>query len=323
MNMKTVIPLGLAILLGLVAAIMVRNTIAHRSQPKADNSNTVSVVTVKADVDPGHVLDKDDLVVTKVPAELAPGHVFSDPNQLVGRVANSPLARGQTVMENLLAAAGTGGGLQALIPPGMRAVTIEVNEFSSVGGMLEPGCRVDLMSNINDPKTHENMCRTILQNVKIGAIGRATAKPKPADGQPTPPPSNSVTLFLTPKQAQTLQLAAMTSRPWFMLRSSKDDSMTAVAQTTMNELRGRDEDGEDSNAPVAPIAAPTPVDTNPFPVAPEPVIDVQPTTVTRTVTIISGEQGVTKQSFKVPLPPAPKADTDSTVNTDVTPVPGQ
>lgn len=309
MNMKTVIPLGLAIVLGLVAAILVRNTISHHNSAATSNSNMVAVVVAKGDVEPGKALDKEDLVIARVPAEIAPGHVFSDPNQLVGRVVISPLSKGQTIMESLLAVAGTGSGLQALIPPGMRAVTLEVSEFSSVGGMLEPGCRVDLVSTMNDPKVHEAMAKTVLQNVKITAIGRSMSPPHPVDGQPMPPPSNNVTLLLTPKQVQTLELAQMSSRPWLVLRSSRDNVEQQLEPTPLAMLRGEPAaDGVDNSAQIQPTAGPaTPI--NPFqPV--DQVIEQAPTTIKRTVIFIHG--GVeTTQTIMVP---APRTDTAATVD---------
>jgi pilus assembly protein CpaB len=314
MNMKTVIPLGLAIVLGLVAAIMVRNTIAHRSNTSPVNSNTVAVVVARTDIDPGRSLTKDDLVVAKVPAEVAPGHVFSDPNQLVGRVVISPLAKGQTVMETLLASVGSGSGLQALIPPGMRAYTIQVDEFSSVGGMLEPGCRVDLLSTMNDPKTHEAMCRTVLQNVKITAIGRNTTTPHPVEGQPLPPPSNSVTFLLTLKQAQTLDLACMSGRPWMVLRSYRDSVEQQVEAATVAQLRNDPVDGNDTPGQVQN----TSTTTNPPPTflqTSDNTVETQPTTIRRTVTYI--RNGVEQQvTYTLPAP-------SQTVGIDPATLPGQ
>ena len=320
MNMKTVIPLGLAIILGLVAAVMVRNTIAHHGAPVATSSNLVSVVVAKGDIDPGKALSKEDLTVARVPAELAPGHVFSDSNLLVGRVVLSPLSKGQTVMEGQLAASGAGSGLQVMVPPGMRAVTIEVNEFSSVGGMLEPGCHVDLVANITDPKTHEAMCRTILQNVRIIAMGRSVTPPHPADGQPLPPPTNSITLLLNPRQVQTLQLAAMTGRPWFALRGGKDDKEINIPSMPIAELRGEGKDGNSEENAQPPVATAPVTNSGPFTQVNDPAPE-QPKTERHTVTII--RNGVeTKQVFIVPVTPVPAPESDSTVNTDTSLVPG-
>jgi pilus assembly protein CpaB len=314
MNMKTVIPLGLAIVLAIVAAFVVRNMVAHRGTPVAVNSNLVPVVVARGDLEPGKALEKEDLVVAKVPAEIAPGHVFSDMNQLVGRVTIAPLSKGQTIMENGLAAAGTGAGLQALIPPGMRAITVEINEFSGVGGWLEPGCRVDLLANINDPKSHQTLTKTILQDVKVGAIGHNITTPHPVEGQPLPPPANNCTLILTPDQVQILQLAAMTSRPWLTLRGSRDNNAVALAPMSAGKLIG---DGDTDPAPqqeqaVAP--APNPA-FNPFAPVAETVVEA-PKTITRTVTIIRG--GVeTKTSFTLPAPPVlPHAEPDTQVDTN-------
>jgi pilus assembly protein CpaB len=304
MNMKTVIPLGLAIVLGLVAAFLVRNLIAHRQSAAPINSNLVSVVVAKQDIDPGKSLGKEDLMVAKVPAELAPGRVFSDPNQLVGRVPVTPLAKGQTIMETLLAQAGMGSGLQALIPQGFRAITLEVNEFSGVAGMLEPGCRVDLICNINDPKTHEAMAKTILQNVKITAIGRNVSTPHPVEGQPLPPPSNNVTLLVTPKQAQTLELASMSSRPWLVLRSGRDNQELNIEPLPLSLLRGDTDTDPQASSPTvsAPVIPPSPFDMEKDAVA-EPL----PTTMRRTVTFI--KNGVESQvTFIVPVPSAQPVD---------------
>src|SRR4051812_20608156 len=170
MNMKAVIPLFLAMVLGLVAAFMVKNAIAHRTSPQQQATNLVTVVVAKQNVEPGHLIGKDDVVTSKLPADAAPGQIFADPNQLVGRVTTTPLLKGQAILETLLAPSGAGAGLQALVPPGMRAITLEVSEFSGVGGMLTPGSRVDVISIVRDQKSTEAIARTILQNIKIQAV---------------------------------------------------------------------------------------------------------------------------------------------------------
>jgi pilus assembly protein CpaB len=320
MNMKTVIPLALAIVLGLVAAIMVRNTMAHRSSPIAFNANSVLVVVARQDVDPGRALAKEDLTTARVPAEVAPTHVFSDPNQLVGRVTLVSLSKGQPITETLLAEAGSGAGLQALIPPGMRAYTLEVNEFSGVAGMLEPGCHVDLVSAINDPKTHETMARTILQNIKVGAIGRSVVTQHPVEGQPAPAPSNNITLVVTPGQAQIIELACMSGRPWLTLRSNRDPNEAQLEPATLAKLRG-DPDELGDNQSFNPTPAPAvnhPA--SPFDPIPEAVADTQPKTTRYTVTFIRG--GVEQQKT-VTVPAVPRIDTVDTSTETQQPANGQ
>jgi pilus assembly protein CpaB len=250
MNAKAIVPLVLAVVLGLVAALLVRNAIARKAP--MNQGNMVTVVVAKQGVDPGRQLAKEDLVVSQVPTDAAPGQVFSDPTQLVGRVVTTPLVKGQAILETLLAPTGSGAGLQSLVPPGMRAMTLEVNEYTGVGGMMSVGCHVDLMGIVKEPKTGDAISRTILQNLKVEAIGHNVSNAPPADGQAPPPPSNAITLLCTPHQAQIIQLALMTSRPWFVLRSTRDGQELPLEGTTMAELRDDDNNDSFASAPTPP-----------------------------------------------------------------------
>jgi pilus assembly protein CpaB len=316
MNAKAMVPLVLAVVLGLVAALLVRSAMSHKPIVPTGPSNLVTVVVAKQDADPGHALSIEDLGTAHVPADAAPGEVFSDPAQLVGRVTVSPLVKGETVLDNLLAPTGSGSGLQALIPPGMRAVTLEVSEFSGVGGMLEPGCRVDVVSVMQDSRQKQSVARTVLQNIKVSAVGRAVAPAHPAPGQPLPPPSNSVTLLCTPKQAQTLQLSTNTGRPWLVLRSTRDGAEVQLESTTLAELQGdatpdADPEATVDSAPPAAVPAPTPATPAGLTPAdaPTPVAAAVPATVHRSVTVING--GVESQvTVTVPNPRAMFIDTN-------------
>ena len=306
MNMKAVIPLSLAVILGLVAAILVRNAIARNKSGPSVASNLVTVVVAKGDVEPGKELAKEDLSVSKIPVEAAPGQIFSDPAQLVGRVVTTPLVKGETILESLLAPTGTGSGLQALVPPGMRAITLEINQFSGVGGMLQPGCRVDVLSLLNDNKTHESVSRTILQNIKITAVGRSTSATPPVDANGNPlPPANDITLLCTPHQAQVLELAALTGRPWFVLRSMRDGEESPMEGTTLAELRGDDTQGNNDSAPQV-------VQTNvtPTPTAQPTSFDAAPSTIKRTVQVIRGGAD-SHVTFVLPAPRGITADLDN------------
>jgi pilus assembly protein CpaB len=308
MNMKAVIPLSLAVILGLVAAILVRNAIARNKSGPTQASNLVTVVVAKQDVEPGKELTKEDLNVSKIPAESAPGQIFADPAQLVGRVPTSPLVKGETILETLLAPTGTGSGLQALVPPGMRAITLEINTFSGVGGMLQPGCRVDVLSLLNDIKTHESVSKTILQNIKITAVGRSTSATPPVDANGNPlPPANDITLLCTPHQAQVLELAALTGKPWFVVRSMRDGAESPMEGTTLAELRGDDAQANDitqTQTQTQPQTTPTlaPTEATSF--------DAAPATIKHTVQVIRGGTD-SKVTFVTPAPRGITAEGDN------------
>lgn len=331
MKMKAVIPLVLAVVFGLVAALLVKNAINRKNAPSPNAGNMVTVVVAKDDISPGSALTLADLTTSKIPANVTPAKVFSDPASLVGRVAKIELSKGQTILDTLLADAGSGSGLQALVPDGMRAVTLQVNEYSGVGGMLEPGCRVDVISVVPNPKTNESVARTVLQDVKVTAVGHYTspaAIPTPAVGQAAVPPDN-VTLLCKPAQAQILELSAMSGHPWLVLRSTRDGSVLPMQGTTMAELRG-DNDKTTAVAsakvtpPALPVVPPAPVTdtdpTDPFANTPGPVAKADstpaPTTMKQYVQVIRGGTE-TRVAFDVPIPPintyTAGADTDSVI----------
>jgi pilus assembly protein CpaB len=328
MNMKAVIPLGLAMVLGLVAAFLAKNAMSNRGQTQSQQGNLVSVVVAKQDIQPGGTLSKDDVTTSRVPAEAAAGQVFSDPQQLVGRVVLNALVKGQTIYETLLAPSGTGGGLQALVPPGMRAITLEVTEFSGVGGMLTPGSHVDVISVVRDDKVHESVARTILQNIKVQAVGRSLSTASSSDGD-NKGAANNITLLCTPKQAQVLQLSTIASRPWFVLRSGADGKELPVEGTTMAELRGDSADQPDTEtastdtptSPTAPdIFSPSPQPATPAvinvapPAQPAAEAPAQPVVTRRVVQVYRG--GTESQvTFVVPAQRTATADVPLTPET--------
>src|SRR5215217_1929454 len=150
MNWKTWVPLVLAIVLGVVAAKVARDTLSKNKTAATPAGKFTKVVVTKADITPGKELKAEDLTLAQVEADNVPSSSFKETTEVVGRVSETLMVKGQPVVEAMLAPTGSGSGLQALVPPGMRAITVEVNEFTGVAGMLTPGCRVDIVSTIND-----------------------------------------------------------------------------------------------------------------------------------------------------------------------------
>jgi Flp pilus assembly protein CpaB len=133
-----------------------------------------------------------------------------------------------------MAAEGTAGGLQALVPDGMRAVTVEVSESSGLAGLLVPGCHVDIVSTLK--KGHESVSRTIVENVQVRAVGRKLVKDPKDDSKSTS--VRTVTVVCTPKQVEAIELASTAGRPRLSLRSKTDASATESEGITMSELTG-------------------------------------------------------------------------------------
>src|SRR5688572_13278477 len=148
MNAKTIVPLVIALVLGVIAAKLGRDMVLKRRAEEA-KVRMVRVVLATADLPPGSVLQEEHLVSGSIPEDpSAPGisrYSFAKPADAIGRVVLTQVVKGQPVLETLLAPKGSGGGAQAMIPEGMRAVTLEVNEYNGVAGLLVPGCQVDVV----------------------------------------------------------------------------------------------------------------------------------------------------------------------------------
>lgn len=295
MNWKTWIPLTLAIVLGLVAAKVARDMMAKNKQGEPTNANLASVVVLKRTVPPGTQLSADDLTTGQVAIESKPEGAFTTATELVGRVSAVQLNKGQAVMEPLLAPGGSGSGLAAIVPPGMRAITIEVNEFSGLAGMVTPGCMVDVLACVQGDGDTEMLSRTIVQNIKVLAVGQrmSPGRPESRDGQPEP--FRSVTLLASTEESEAIDLAASTSRPRLVMRSGLDVEKTTSEGITVADLRG----GKASNSGrVDPWESTPVVNTNPT---------TQPTSVfervqSRTIKIIRAGQ---ESSVNIPVPSAP------------------
>ncbi len=236
MNAKKAMPLILAIVLGLVAMVMARRLLKPPAPTHAP-TNTTAVVVATHDVPPGKELTAEDLTAADVPSSVVPAQAFANVTDLVGRVATSPLVKGQAVLESLLAPTGSGVGLGALIPDGMRAMTMNVDEITGLGGMIIPGCHVDVNVMVLDERTKAQMARTVLQDLKVVAVGRQFTA-SPGDAPPPPTPTNNVTFLVTPDQARVLELAASTARPWLTLRGGRDKAPIKSDRTSLAQMHG-------------------------------------------------------------------------------------
>lgn len=287
MRSKIWIPLVLSVVLGLGAALVAMRTL--RAPHVARVVTDVGVLVAAHDIDAGTEVLPADMTTVRYPVKDVPPEAFTDMNQVANHVAIAPMVKGQMAIDRLLASKDSPAGLQALVPPGMRAITLEVNEFSGVAGLLTPGARVDIIALLRDERNKENGTRTIVQDLKVLACGRqlgaAVANP---NGAAQPPMPQSVTLLATPKQAQALGLASVGGRPWLALRGYKDSKQVNPGTTSLAELRGDDEEFARSLASM--IAPPTGPSASAGSATTQPVQAVADYRPQRTVRLILGDQ---------------------------------
>jgi pilus assembly protein CpaB len=138
----------------------------------------------------------------------------------------------------------------------MRAISVQIDEFSGVAGHLTPGCRVDVLATITDPKTQKQISRTVAHSLLVRAVGGQFRK---SADQKDPVPVRSVTLLVTPREAELVQLATTAAKSWLVLRSGRDgQTATESAGATMEDLMG----GPDAKLP-EPVVATASVEKTP------------------------------------------------------------
>ena len=237
MNWKTWIPLVLAIVLGVAAAVIARASLNRTRINGPPQPKTVKVVVAKGQVAPGQELTADLLALGPIASEAPPQGAFTDISAVVGRVANTPLFNGQPVLEDLLAPKGAGMGIQALLPRGMRAITVAVDETTGLAGMLLPGAHVDVVSTLNGGGKGDTVAMTIVQDVLVQAVGQRLGAHGGTDKDPAQP-ARTVTLVVTPRDAEAIELASSTGRTRLVLRGANDREASDSVGVTFVELRG-------------------------------------------------------------------------------------
>ncbi len=225
MNRRFLTVLGLSALLALVVSgIFYQITTAVRS-PRRGRVETRSVVVASSPLALGALIKASDLKTVPWPSANVPPGSFTKVDELVDRVAMGNLVPEEPVLEGKLAARGSGLGLSPIIPPGMRAVSVRVNDVISVSGFVLPGSRVDVMVTgvPHGAGDQGPVTRTVLSNLQVISAGK-NLQP---DGKGQLDNVAVVTLLVTPEQAELLMLASSEGKIQLALRNNTDEHVTA------------------------------------------------------------------------------------------------
>jgi len=192
------------------------------------------VVSAAKDIKLGTILSAPDLSTVEMAGSIPQGAILK-PENAIGRGAISDIYQGEPILESRLAPAGSGGGLAATIPPGMRACAVKVDQVVGVAGFVTPGMRVDVLVSGSPPGTQQGVQTTVTSTVlqNIGVLSAGTDIQRDAEGKPHQ--VQVVNLLVTPDQAQTLSLAS-NLKIQLVLRNPLDTKVAKVPSTEMNNL---------------------------------------------------------------------------------------
>ena len=223
--------MGLAVLLGVAAAVAAYFSVA--AVAKQAGQQTRQVVVTTTDLTFGVKLEPSMLHTVRYPKESVPAGAFSSVDSVAGQTTKVFMSAREPVTAIKLSS--RGGGLSLRVRPEMRAVSLEVNQVSGVSGFVLPGDKVDVLVTVDphgservDPVTH-----TLLQNIEVLAAGQKTQQEsnKPITVQ-------AVTLLVDPPGAEQVAHAQHEGEITLVLRNPEDSTKVQVPTFSTRDMLG-------------------------------------------------------------------------------------
>jgi len=250
--------LPLAVVSGLVAAVLVFVALARAGDDGRPGSgapgSTLRVVIAQQNIPARAEIGPAMVSVVEVPGNLAVDGALDNVESLIGETTRYPIAAGQQVT---LAGVGTQPNeesVSVIVPKGLRALSVEIDEIRGVGGLILPGDRVDVIAVLTAETAGVDSAVTTLQGIEVLAVGQTSQEAlppaegeegaesgasgqRPADAQPQPE-ARTITLALTPEQAQQLALVQENGTIWLSLRRFGDDAPVELPESTLGSVAG-------------------------------------------------------------------------------------
>src|SRR6202790_310184 len=227
MNRNRLLLIGMvALMLGAFASFVVYRSLATRTA--GSQSPGEDVVIAANDISVGSRIEDKDIKVVRFPSGDLPQGSYHLKSKVLGRGAVLPISRGEFILPYKLAGENAGFGMPTLIPRGMRAVSVRVNDIVAVAGFVIPGTHVDVLLTGNPSGAGDQQTTTVLENVAVIAVGQKLERNTAGEPQLTP----VITLLVSPDDAQKLTLATSQGKIQLALRNpldSKQQELNSVA----------------------------------------------------------------------------------------------
>ncbi|HQR33022.1 MAG TPA: Flp pilus assembly protein CpaB [Blastocatellia bacterium] len=232
MNRRFLIALAGAIVFGLLAIFLAQKYVTQRVQQKIAEEET-NVVIAAADIPLGTEINAQQVTLARFKRTLIPEGALLKKEEVIGRVTTSDISAKMVVLGKQLAGIGALPGLSGTITEGMRSVSVRVDEASGVAGFVSPGAYVDVIAIMNPQlEGAKAVSKVILQKVRVLASGQKNETNK--DGKPAL--VNTVTMELTPGQAEKVKLAEAEGKLQLSIRNSTDQDLPKTPGATKRDV---------------------------------------------------------------------------------------
>lgn len=200
---------------------------------------TVQAVVASVNLPVGTLITKDQVKLVPWPSRSQVPGAFASIEPVVNRGVIQAIGENEPITERKLAPTGAGAGLSPTIPPGMRAISVKVNEVIGVAGFVVPGSRVDVVVTVEEEngRGRSGVARAVVSNLEVLTAGtRYDQEKAQADGKPIP--TTVVTLLATPEDAERITLASTEGKIMLTLRNPLDTAPTMTPGVRMAGLTG-------------------------------------------------------------------------------------
>lgn len=219
---KFLLVLLLTLLSGSIAGYGVLEYLQDRPLPamaaEQNRPGSQSVVVAARELAVGSVVREEDVRIVDWPDDAVPTGYARSASEVLGRGVITDIQPNEALLASKLADPAAGGGLPIVVPPGMRAVSVKVDEVIGVAGFVVPGTRVDILLTMAPPGSNDPLSRIILENVRTLAAGQEIQR----DEEGEPMTVTVITVLVSPDDAERLVLAATQGRIQMALRNTLD-----------------------------------------------------------------------------------------------------
>jgi pilus assembly protein CpaB len=232
---RTLVVMAVATLIAGIASLGVYAAVKSIPVREVEVAHTFVAVAAR-NLPTGSRITEEDVKLVAWPAKNPISGAFSEVKPILDRGLVAAVGENEPFTETKLAPLGSGAGLPPAIPPGMRAMSVKVDEVIGVAGFVVPGTRVDLVVTLRGSgQAEESMARTVASNVLVLTAGTKFDQEQAKDGKAQP--STVVTLAVSPTDAERVALASSEGRISLALRNPLDVTPTETAGVHVGALR--------------------------------------------------------------------------------------
>lgn len=243
------LPLIIGGVCGLIAVVLINNYIQQKTEEakKAvaqSQKNLITVVVAKQDILAGATIKESMLAEVTVNKNIVQPRSAISIDRVVDKIAIAPISKGEQVLLNKVTMSAEVGSLAMKVPSGKRAVTVSVDNISSVGGMVRPGDHVDVVGMVPIPamnaegkQVNQLATMPLFQDVLVLAVGQEFMSAQGArKEEKAVSASPAITFALSPQEANLIVFVQEQGKIRLVLRSPGDTQTQQVAPASWDTL---------------------------------------------------------------------------------------